>query len=272
MLPLLTSKILGIRAILMATGSARMSYKSLGEARFNLESRIISILERLCYSMCDSLIVESPSMVDFLGISKYCDKIAVASLGVEDSFKEEVVYSERENIIGYVGRLNREKGVLNLIESVPILKNTNYEFILVGDGAEKDRIIEFIEEYHLQDRITLLGFVDRARMVELMNSFRMLIIPSYTEGLPNVLLEAMACGTPVAATAVGGIPDVIDDGRNGYLMRDNNPNTIATSIDRFISNQNKGDLSKCAINSIKQNYSMDIVMRKWELVMSKEKI
>jgi glycosyltransferase involved in cell wall biosynthesis len=100
---------------------------------------------------------------------------------------------------------------------------------------------------------------------------KLLVIPSYTEGLPTILLEAMACGTPVLATPVGNIPDIIDDGENGFIVPANSPSILAAAIVAALSNDTLGDISNHAAESVAAHYSFGAsVARHREIIKSLE--
>ena len=269
-LPAITGKLIGKRTVLIATGSAARSYRTLGTLKFGIESRIISVLENFNYSLCDVLVVESPAMKKYLDVTKFEAKTIVASLAIEESFKKIEPYHQRKKRIGYVGRLNKEKGVMNLIEALPSLSEMGYEFVIVGDGVERARIEEFLQANDLTSMVKMMGIIDRKEMVAVMNSFRLLILPSFTEGLPNVVMEAMACGTPVLANSVGGIPDIIQDGVNGYLMNDNFPSTIAMKVRQVISENGLEMISNTAERSIRAKFSPPVVREQWKEAFNKK--
>jgi glycosyltransferase involved in cell wall biosynthesis len=83
--------------------------------------------------------------------------------------------------------------------------------------------------------VELNGWISRDRLADYLNKMKLLVLPSYTEGLPNIILEAMACGVPVLATSVGAIPDFIVDEKTGFLMKDNSPECIAHNVLRALT-------------------------------------
>ncbi|MFC1994375.1 glycosyltransferase, partial [Chloroflexota bacterium] len=97
-----------------------------------------------------------------------------------------------------------------------------------------------------------------------LNDLKLLILPSYSEGLPKSVIEAMACGTPVLATSVGGIPDVIKDGETGFIMEDNSPETIAQNVVRALNNPNLEQITQNARKLVEQEYSCEIIVGKYK--------
>jgi glycosyltransferase involved in cell wall biosynthesis len=117
-----------------------------------------------------------------------------------------------------VGRLSAEKGHRHLVEAARrvVQELRDAHFVVLGDGRERRRLGEQARRLGLNGRFLFPGFRDDARQV--MAQADVLALPSLTEGLPNVLLEAFAAGVPVVATAVGGVPELVRDGENGWLV------------------------------------------------------
>ena len=83
---------------------------------------------------------------------------------------------------------------------------------------------------NLNNKVELTGWIPHDELPDYSNMLKLIVLPSYTEGLPNIMLEVMACGTPVLATPVGAIPDVINDGENRFLMENNSQECIAENV------------------------------------------
>ncbi len=112
------------------------------------------------------------------------------------------------------------------------------EFLIVGDGRLRNEIENYLNENNITDRVKLTGWIPHDELPDYLNELKLVVLPSYTEGLPNLMLEAMACGTPVLATPVGAIPDVITDNETGFIMASNSPECIVKNVIRVLEHSN----------------------------------
>ena len=134
-------------------------------------------------------------------------------------------------VILFVGRIEKNKGVFDLIKAISLLRNKKKIILfLIGELREKDNLQKYIKMYSLEGKVIYLGTVPHKKVAEFMNNSDLFVLPSYNEGVPNVILEAMSCGKPVISTNVGGIPEVISHGINGLLIEPRNIEQLADSI------------------------------------------
>lgn len=128
------------------------------------------------------------------------------------------------------GRLSPEKGFAVLVEAAADVLKTNPRsgFVLFGEGAERAKLEARVAELGIADRFRMPGFT--ADLDKFLPFADAVVLPSFTEGLPNVALEASAAGIPVVATAVGGTPEVIADGQNGFLVPSGRPAAVAEKL------------------------------------------
>jgi len=129
--------------------------------------------------------------------------------------------------VAFVGRLVPVKGIVYLAEAIRILDAEGFKghFIIVGDGSEKDKL----EALKLSNsKIHFLGF--KRDPVKYLQAADLLVLPSLGEGCPNVVLEAFACGKPVIASRVGGVPDLVENDVNGMIVRVKDPVELAKSV------------------------------------------
>ncbi len=157
-----------------------------------------------------------------------------------------------EKLIGVVGRLSPEKGqgiFLQAFKQV-ISRTPSIRGIIIGDGQEKERLINFCCENGLKDKIIFTGYQKNiANFYQIMD---LLVLPSFSEGLPNVALEAMSFKVPVIATSVGGVPEIILDGKNGLIVPLGNPVIMAEKIIQLLSI--KEGLNKIGENGYRSLY------------------
>lgn len=144
---------------------------------------------------------------------------------------------ENAFVVGSIAELHNNKGLESAIEALAklVVKNHSLYYFILGDGEEKELLNALVGQRGLQGRVFLLGFVDNAS--HYLPAFDAFILPSIKEGLPYVILEAGLAGLPVVASRVGGIPEVIEDGSTGILVPARNPEAIAESLEKLVTDQ-----------------------------------
>jgi glycosyltransferase involved in cell wall biosynthesis len=169
-----------------------------------------------------------------------------------------------EIVIGTVGRLSPEKGHRFLLEAASRLvrSGVKVKFLLVGDGPLREALAEKARELGIACRVVFTGVRDDAAdLVSLMDVF---VLPSLREGMPMALLEAMARGIPSVATAVGEVPAMLDDGRNGALVPAADAARMAKAILLLIRDRAAASaLSIRAAEKVKAEYSSEIMAEKY---------
>lgn len=160
----------------------------------------------------------------------------------------------------FVGRLEEAKGVDILLKAIHFLKTQNnleLKVAIVGSGSKKDEYENLSKQLGLNNSVKFLGL--RNDIQALMQSSKIFVLPSRWEGLPMVILEAMANGIPIIATKVGGIPEVIKDGVNGLMVEKEDIAGLAEKIYRLLNDTLLQQiLSKNAYETVKNNYSIEV--------------
>lgn len=131
-------------------------------------------------------------------------------------------------LVGAVGRLDKQKGFTWLIEAMSRLKKTDLRCVILGEGPERPRLEAQIRGHELETRVWLYG--ERPDIVTWLSAFDIACLPSLWEGLPNSLLEAMALGLPVVASAVDGVPEVVENAKTGVLVPAASPAALAKAL------------------------------------------
>lgn len=144
--------------------------------------------------------------------------------------------SNDSTVLGYVGRLADIKGPLDLLEAFLKVRRAHGDakLLVVGDGPLREQIELVIAQNQLQQSVTLVGWQQDVRPY--LEQMDMLVVPSHNEGMGRVVVEAMAAGLPVVATAVGGLLDLVQEGRNGRLCPTKDPERLAETIVSLIEN------------------------------------
>jgi len=136
----------------------------------------------------------------------------------------------------YMGRLIESKGIFVLLEAFGrLLEDCRLWF--AGDGPHRERLERAVRAAGLSDRVRLLGLTVGKDKLAVLSSAYALVLPSYHEGIPYAILEGMASALPVVATAVGGIPDVLRDGTDGFLVPPGDPAALACAMERLLSDR-----------------------------------
>ena len=270
--PVLMAKALRKKVITSAIGLGSLGYKKVHNNRLFSKGRafsiILSVTEKTIFSLSDRVIVESPSVIYFLDLGKYKQKLVTTGARYVDTelFQIKKELRERKNLVGYIGRLEEGKGVMNFFEAIPLIleKQDNLEFFLGGYGPLYDRIKERLRSNNLSRKVELMGWIPHDKVANYLNELKLLVLPSYSEGLPTIVLEAMACGTPVLATPVGGIPDVIKDGETGFIMENNSPKCFAENIVRVLECPDLDKVTKNARKLVEEKYTYEAAVERYK--------
>jgi glycosyltransferase involved in cell wall biosynthesis len=136
----------------------------------------------------------------------------------------------------YTGRLAGEKGIPVLFESLRMLQSEEYDFelTLVGDGPDRQALKEMARQMGIADRVVFAGFASQEGVRDHLRQSDIFILPSFAEGVPVSLMEAMACGVPVIATYVGGVVELVQDGATGQVVYAGDPNSLKQAIVRYL--------------------------------------
>jgi glycosyltransferase involved in cell wall biosynthesis len=203
--------------------------------------------------------------------------MSVINNGVDTSFFSPLkIERERSNTIKllYVGRLSSQKGLKDLVFAVDHLlssKKINIECIIVGDGPLKYNLQRLIADLKLRRYFRFTGHISsKARLRSFYQDSDIFLLPSYYEGCPTVLLEAMSCGLPCIATNVGGIPEVIQNGINGYTISANSPQELSDRILQLVLDENlRRTFGINARSFIIKHYDWNIIISNLEMVYKK---
>ena len=173
--------------------------------------------------------------------------------------------SEPVRLIGSVGRLSPEKGHRILLDAFKRVQaqTGNVRLLLVGDGPEMHFLKCSVSELSLQRSVAFTGL--RADAQQIIGALSLLVLPSLTEGLPVVILEAFAYKTPVVATAVGGVPELVKDGETGWLVPPRDPHALAQAILDALSNPEEARRrAENAYKHLLENFTVEKQVDKWE--------
>lgn len=175
------------------------------------------------------------------------DKIHRLYNGIDLSKFSPIDKTRHSKRILAVGRLVEKKGFKYLVDACAILKSMNLEFecLIVGDGPEQENLENQIKQLNLQEHVRLLGPQTQNTLQQTMADSAFMVLPCIItesgdrDGLPTVLLEAMARALPVISTQVAGVPEIIDDQQTGYLTPQKDPDAMAKAMANLLGDVNR---------------------------------
>ena len=135
----------------------------------------------------------------------------------------------------FIGHILKKKGVFDLLEAFRevVRRQVDPYLILVGHGKDAKLLSKEVSKTRIRERIHFIGTRKHEEIPGWLSMADVLVLPSYGEGLPNVVVEAMACQRPVIATKVGGIPEAVVDGKSGVLVGSKNPIALTKAMERL---------------------------------------
>ena len=168
-------------------------------------------------------------------------------------------------VIGTVTRLVPIKGIEDLIKAVPTLLEDypDLRVLLVGDGHLRSDLEELCELVGVRNHIHFLG--EQKKVVPFLKAMDVFVLSSINEGMGRCLLEALVCGKPAVATRVGGVPELVEHGSNGFLVPPRQPQLLARAIIEILSDEElKQKMGKNAIKKVTMDFSVEVMVKKIE--------
>ena len=273
-LPILFAKAIGRTVVLEPRGDVPLTLKLHWEERIPtmlaaVLAGTLRLIEHAGYQAADGIITYTPAMASELGLNQYKHKLYPSGARYVDitNFSPEISYEDREPVVGFLGRLDEEKGIDQLIELVKNLPD-EFTFIFAGDGSKRGEIEQALEEEIERGAVEMTGWIDHDQVPEVLNRMKLLVLPSQpTEGLPTVIIESMACGTPVYATPVSGVPDVVQDNKTGYHIKDHTPEQMANVVTEALRSKTQEEMSQRCRKHIVNNYSTDAAVDRYKKIL-----
>jgi len=266
-LPLFLTKIFRKKIVIRMSGEKQREKK----LDSGLYSKFLSTFQKLNLILADVILEKSSNNKSNYENEFIRDKVRIAEDHIidTDQFKEKIAINDREKKVGYIGRLAKIKGVLEFANAVKIINKSENDvsFLIGGDGNQRDKMTSILQG-KIGNHVEYIGWIEHQDLPRYLNKLKLLVIPSYSETGPRISVEAMACGTPVLATKVGIIPDLIDEGKNGFILENNDPETIAKRVKEIMKRDDLEEISKNAQELVKRKYTYDNLSSKYEKVFS----
>ena len=199
---------------------------------------IFMIIIKFVNKKMDKIILVDEASKKFCKIPS--DKVVVIPVGVDtkmfkpmdkNTLREKYKFNETDKILLYVGRFKKEKGLDLLIKAFKRVKAKipASKLVLVGDGPEKQNLFKLVNSLKLGD-VQFMNTVEHGEIPMVMNCADVFALCSLYEGMPTVVLEALACGIPVVSTDVGDVHKVVHDNETGYIVRTRTIDAIASKL------------------------------------------
>ena len=189
---------------------------------------------------------------------RHWEKIYIVHCGVPPLLYGKSTKNFSKELI-FVGRLAPVKGVPILIEAFADIleKHLDTRLTLVGDGPDRVSIETLIAKHGLQNHISITGYLNQSEVAERLSKSDIFILPSFAEGVPVVLMEAMASGLPVVTTRIAGIPELVEDGKSGFIVPPSDKNTLVMRVLELLEDPAKcKQMGKLGCKKIKQEYEV----------------
>ena len=218
------------------------------DVRLLRREKAIKLVQKICFTLADAVVCVSEEikriLVDEYGLR--AEKVMVIPNGYDEELIDELLSARRPEEgmrrkarICFLGSLRPEKDPLTLLRAIKELREhgQDVEVHIVGGGALKPELEDFCEKEGLADAVVFHGPLPHEKALEVVASSDVSVISSVEEGLPVALVEAMALGRAVVATRVGGIPELVEDGKTGLLVKPRSPDELASAIRRLLSDE-----------------------------------
>ncbi|AEM56823.1 glycosyl transferase family 1 [Haloarcula hispanica N601] len=274
LLPIIAARLLGKTVLVEPRGDVPLTL------RLNWEQQLpdpvaaglagaVRALERAGFAAAHGVITYTPEMARQLDL--HPESPTVYPMGARyvrtDEFRVQQPYADRDRVVGFLGRLDEEKGIRELASVAAELPG-DVTFRFIGDGDLREWLETELASEIERGAVELTGWVDHDDVPDQLNDLSLLVLPSQpTEGLPTTILEALACGTPVLASPVSGVPDVVREGETGFLLDSREPAALRQTILDILDRDDLDSISENGRDRIDTEYSFEAACERYRSIL-----
>lgn len=238
--------------------------------------RLFLMLFRKIYGNADAFIVLASEFGEKLSDWGFKQKIYIETTSIDDELSRNVDVNKKIEIpsvnhavtILFLSRIEKEKGIYQAIDAIDILfkKNVNILLIIAGDGSELDHCKEYVRRKSIEN-INFVGYVIGKQKQDVFLKADIYLFPTYGEGCPITVLEAMAFGLPVVTRNVGGLRDFFEDGKHGFVTESKCPEVYAFLLEKLITNKSlRHEISLFNYKYAQENFLASDVTKRIETI------
>lgn len=275
MTTLFYADVVGALASAISPNKAVFSWETISAPEWLLTHRLWAY--RFAMRFCSKVVSVSNATADWLvekrGLAR--DKVTVIPYGVDldlfqdgvenQALKRQLGFNADDMLVGVVARLHPQKGHRYFIDAARLIANefANARFVLIGDGDLREDLEKQVADAGLTKVFSFLGFRNDVR--DLLSTLDVFVLPSLYEGLPNVILEAMATSLPVVATAVDGSVELVDNGKTGFLVEPKQPQALSEAISELLRNESlRKSCGVAGRKKVEQEFSLSQQVRNFQ--------
>jgi len=275
LLPVMFARLLGKTVLVEPRGDVPLTLRinweeSLPSPVARALAGLVRGLERAGFAVAHGVVTYTPGMARQLDLDPGAKNVypTGARYVRTDEFDVEIPFAERERRVGFLGRLDEEKNVRELATVAKSLPE-DVTFTFIGDGNLREWLETELATEIESGQVEMRGWVDHDDVPGELNRLRLVVLPSEpTEGLPTVILEALACGTPVYATPVSGVPDVVREGETGFLMDSTDPDEIRAELLAVLDRSDLDTVSANGRELVEREYSFEAATRRYREILA----
>jgi len=274
LLPIVAARLLGKTVLIEPRGDVPLTLRLNWEQRLPDEiaaglAGAVRALERAGFAAAHGVITYTPEMARQLDL--HPESPTVYPTGARyvrtDEFRVQRPYADRDRVVGFLGRLDEEKSVRELAAVAAELPD-DVAFRFIGDGDLREWLEAELAAEIERGAVELTGWVDHDDVPDQLNDLALLVLPSQpTEGLPTTILEALACGTPVLASPVSGVPDVVREGETGFLLDSREPAALRETILGILERNDLDTISANGRDLIEHEYSFEAACERYRSIL-----
>ncbi|NLV14503.1 glycosyltransferase [Haloarcula argentinensis] len=274
LLPIIAARLLGKTVLVEPRGDVPLTLRLNWEQQLPDEvatvlAGAVRALERTGFATAHGVITYTPEMARQLGL--HPEAPTVYPMGARyvrtDEFRVQRPYADRDRVVGFLGRLDEEKNVRELAAVAAELPE-DVTFRFIGDGDLREWLETELAAEIERGAVDFTGWVDHNDVPDQLNDLSLLVLPSQpTEGLPTTILESLACGTPVLASPVSGVPDVVREGETGFLLDSREPPALRKTILDILERNDLDSISEAGRDLIEYEYSFEAACERYRSIL-----